>query len=134
MTTTVKSEMPDAKTDDIDVEVQKRLTDEVKRQKLIELNLVTNAQIKSEYNKVLSDYVNNAVGFVKKTTGTTTDTSDASDASDVSDTSDVSDAETPVEEEEIVIDENSDYFALFLETRLKKQYYQFAPLKEGQQG
>lgn len=134
MTNTVRAEMPDAKADDIDVEVQKRLTDEVKRQKLIELNLVTNAQIKSEYNKVLSDYVNNAVGFVKKKTGTTTDTSDASDASDVSDTSDVSDAETPVEEEETVIDENSDYFALFLETRLKKQYYQFAPLKEGQQG
>lgn len=135
MTTTVKAEMPDAKADDIDVEVEKRLTDEVKRQKLIELNLVTNAQIKAEYNKVLSNYVNDAVGFVKKKTGTTTDTSEASDASDTSDTSDVSDAETPEEGgEEIIIDENSDYFALFLETRLKKQYYQFAPLKEGQQG
>lgn len=135
MTTTVKAEMPDAKADDIDVEVEKRLTDEVKRQKLIELNLVTNAQIKAEYNKVLSNYVNDAVGFVKKKTGTTTDTSEASDASDTSDTSDVSDAETPEEGGEvIIIDENSDYFALFLETRLKKQYYQFAPLKEGQQG
>ena len=132
MTTTVKAEMPDAKTDDIDVEVQKRLTDEVKRQKLIDLNLVTNAQIKDEYNKVLSDYVNNAVGFVKTTSTSKSDTSDASDASDASD---VSDDETSAdEEEETVIDENSDYFTLFLETRLKKQYYQFAPLKEGQQG
>lgn len=158
ITSTVRDEMPDAKADDIEVEVEKRMTPEVIRAKLIELKLVTDAQIKEEYNKVLSDYVNNAVGFVKKTNEDNTDDDDDETSGDASDASgDASEAtsseaseesseaetsgsgdndgeENPDEEPELPIGENSDYFELFLVTRIKKQYYTFAPLPNGIDG
>jgi len=151
ITNTVKDEMPDAKADDVEVEVEKRMTPEVIREKLLELKLVTDAQIKEEYNKVLSDYVNNAVGFVKKTENdddddndneTSSDASEASgDASDAtnseaetSNTDDKGGEENPPEEPDLPIGEDSDYFELFFVTRIKKQYYTFAPLPNGIEG
>lgn len=133
-TNAVKAEMPDAKADDIEVEAEKRMTEEAVRAKLLELELVTTAQIRTTYNQILSDYINDAVGFVKKSDSKDDETSGEETSGEES-------SEEPSEEpgeenpdEPIIIDENSDYFKLFYETRLKKQYYNFAPLKEGVKG
>lgn len=129
-TNIVKEEMPDAKSDDIEVEVEKLMTKEAVRAKLLELDLVTNTQIKTEYNNVLSDYINDAVGFVKKKDEPKEDDENSGDESTEEPSEEPS--EEPVEDDEpIIIDENSDYFKLFYETRLKKQYYNFAPLQPG---
>ncbi len=94
--------------EDVADQVEKSLTSSTLRKKVIELNLVTDAEIKAEYDSILSAYINKAVGL-KDQEETTPEGS-----------------ETPDVENPDVVDD-TDYFKLFFVNRLEKQYYTFRP-------